>query len=48
MSTPVIDKMVAGQGFPMVLVDKRVVCVDGIDVDAVVHELSVMSEGSIS
>lgn len=40
MSTPVVDEMVAGQGFPMVLVDKRVVCVGGIDVDAVVKELS--------
>jgi len=40
MSTPVVDEMIAGHGFPMVLLGERVVCMDGIDVDAVVKELS--------
>ena len=40
MTTPVVDEMIAGHDFPMVMIDKRVICMDGINVDAVVKELS--------
>ena len=41
MNQPCVDEMVTGKGFPMVMVDDRVVCVDGIDVDAIIQELSI-------
>ena len=40
MSTPIVDEMLAGHGFPMVLAGERVVCFDGIDLDAIVRGLS--------
>ena len=39
MSVPVVDKMVEGLGFPMVIAGNRVVCTDGVDPAAVVSEL---------
>ena len=39
LSTPVVDEMVAGHDFPMVIVGDRVVCVGGVDVDSVVEAL---------
>ena len=40
MSVPIVDKMVEGRGFPMVLAGNRVVCTDGVDSAAVVSELA--------
>lgn len=38
-SKPVVDSMLEGHGFPMVLANERVVCVDGVDVQTVVSAL---------
>ncbi len=40
VTTPVIDEVMAGHDFPMVLVDNRIACMNGIDVEAVVQALS--------
>jgi len=40
MSTPIVDKMIEGAGFPMVLAGSRVVCTDGVDLQTVVSELA--------
>ena len=38
-SGPVVDSMMEGHGFPMVLAGECVVCVDGVDVATVVSAL---------